>query len=113
MLRIVTLSVLGTDLEQLSIPLPPPLGSLPACPSPQTSIALRPTWMPTPDLYFLEANQTGLNDGSPAQDKSVGNFSSNFFFYHLTASPPRKQMLQQMTLTFRKGFELQLCNASA
>lgn len=71
------------DLEPLSLPLLLPLGSLPASSSPQTSMALIPVWMPTPDLHILEANQIELNDWSPVPDKSVGNFSFNFFFFLL------------------------------
>lgn len=44
--------VLGADLEQVSMPLPLSLGSLPGSPSPQASMALTQTWIPTPDLYM-------------------------------------------------------------
>ena len=110
--RMVMLRVLGTDLEQLSIALPLPSGPLPGPPSPQTSMALIPSWIWMPDLHILEANQIGLNNWSSAEDKSVGNFSSNVFLNYLISSPPVKQILQRITLTFRKGFGLSHFNAS-
>lgn len=56
------LRLLRDNLEQLGIPFPLPLGSLPGSPSPQTSKASIPTWIPTSDLHILEASQIGLND---------------------------------------------------
>lgn len=80
MLRIVRLKVLGMDLEQLCIPLPLPLGSLPGLPSPQTSRALTPPWIQMPNLHILEASQIGLSDWSSPPHKSAENFTLNFFF---------------------------------